>query len=92
MAIKKVIYKIIFTAQVFEDNLVPIKICNSLFEKDKNKSVISFCMGELGIFSRMMCVKAGSFLTYASLGERTAPGQIDIRKMREVLKLLSNNY
>jgi len=92
MAIKNVIYKIIFTAQAFEDNLIPLKICNSLFEKDKIKSVISFCMGELGIFSRMMCVKAGSFLTYASLGERTAPGQINIRIMREFLQILFKNY
>lgn len=92
ISIKKTIFKLIFTAQKFEDNLIPMKICKDFLEKNKSKNVISFCMGELGIFSRIMCVIAGSFLTYASLEERTAPGQINIRNMREILKIVSNNY
>ena len=92
ISIKKIIFKLIFTAQRFEDNLIPMKICKDLLEKNKDKNVISFCMGELGIFSRIMCLIAGSFLTYASLEERTAPGQINIRKMREILQTVSNNY
>jgi len=92
ISIKETVFKIIFTAQAFEDNLVPLKICNILIEKHKIENVISFCMGELGIFSRIMCLKAGSFLTYASLEGKTAPGQINIRKMREFLQIISNNY
>ena len=92
LSIKESIFKMIFTAQKFEDNLIPMKICRDLLERNKCKSVISFCMGELGIFSRIMCVIAGSFLTYASLEERTAPGQINIRNMREILQTVSNNY
>jgi len=92
ISIKKIIFKLIFTAQRFEDNIIPMKICKDLLEKNKDKNVISFCMGELGIFSRIMCVIAGSFLTYASLEERTAPGQINIRKMSEILQTVSNNY
>ncbi len=92
ISIKKIIFKLIFTAQRFEDNLIPMKICRYLLEKNKYKNVISFCMGELGIFSRIVCVKAGSFLTYASLEERTAPGQINIKNMREFLQILSDNY
>jgi 3-dehydroquinate dehydratase type I len=69
-----------------------MKICRDLLEKNKYKNVISFCMGELGIFSRIMCVIAGSFLTYASLEERTAPGQINIKNMRDFLQILSDNY
>ena len=45
-------------------------------------------MGGLGIFSRITCVKAGSFLTYASLADRTAPGQINVKLMREIHELL----
>ena len=92
ISIKKIIFKLIFTAQKFEDNLIPMKICRDLLEKNKYKNVISFCMGELGIFSRIVCVKAGSFLTYASLEEKTAPGQINIKNMREFLQILSDNY
>ena len=83
-------YKIIFTAQTFEDNLIPLKICKEI--SNKNQNIIAFCMGTLGIFSRIMCVFAGSFLTYASLEDKTAPGQIHIKKIREIYKLILNNY
>lgn len=83
------LFKIIFTAQDFEDNLVPIQLCK-YFSKN-NKNVISFCMGELGIFSRITCVKFGSFMTYGSLVEKTAPGQIKIETIRQFHKLLFND-
>lgn len=80
------IYKVIFTAQTFEDNLTPLKLCK-YFSKN-NRKVISFCMGEIGILSRITCVKFGSFMTYGSLDEKTAPGQIKIEKIREYYNLL----
>ncbi len=83
------IFKIIFTAQNFEDNLIPLKLCKEF--SHSNQKVISFCMGELGIFSRIMCVLAGSFLTYASLEEKTASGQININKMKEIYDLFLND-
>ena len=84
------IYKIIFTAQLFEDNLVPLKLCKEF--SNSNQKIISFCMGELGLFSRIMCVLTGSFLTYAFLEEQTAPGQINIKKLREIYNLLLKNH
>lgn len=83
------IFKTIFTAQKFEDNLTALKICKTISESDCN--VICFCMGELGIFSRLMCVRLGlfsSFLTFGSFEEQTAPGQLHINKMREIYQLL----
>ena len=38
----------------------------------------------------IMCLLAGSFLTYASLEEKTAPGQININEMREIYHLFPN--
>ncbi|MFX1320239.1 MAG: type I 3-dehydroquinate dehydratase [Promethearchaeota archaeon] len=84
--VEKSIYKVIFTAQNFEDNLIPIKLCQ-YFSKN-NRKIISFCMGEIGIFSRIICVNYGSFMTYCSLDEKTAPGQIQIEKLREYYNLL----
>jgi len=83
------VYKIIFTAQNFEDNLIPLKLCKEL--SNSNQKIISFCMGSLGQFSRIMCVLTGSFLTYTFLEENTAPGQINIKKMREIYDLFPNN-
>jgi len=87
--VKKSVYKLIFTAQKFEDNVVPLKLCK--FLSQKGHKVISFCMGELGIFSRVACVKSGSLLTYGSYEDQTAPGQIKIEKIREIHQLLFNN-
>ncbi|MFX0103986.1 MAG: type I 3-dehydroquinate dehydratase [Candidatus Hodarchaeota archaeon] len=83
------IYKIIFTAQKFEDNLIPLKLCKQF--SNSNKKIISFCMGTLGVFSRITCAIVGSFFTYASFEEETAPGQINIKKMREIYDLIQNN-
>jgi len=88
--LKEIIYKFIFTAQTVEDNLIPLKVCKKF--KERNQKVISFCMGEMGILSRVICVLTGSFLTYACLEEQTASGQIDIYVLKEVLKLLDFKY
>ncbi|MFX1496535.1 MAG: type I 3-dehydroquinate dehydratase [Promethearchaeota archaeon] len=83
--LSKSIYKLIFTAQNIEDNLVPLKLCQE-FSRNK-KRIISFCMDKLGIISRIMCVKLGSFLTYAALEEQTAPGQIYVKIMQQFYEL-----
>ena len=79
------VYKLIFTAQEFQDNFIPIKLC-SLYSK-LNRNIISFCMGDLGIFSRIFTLKGGAFLTYGSSTEKTAPGQISIKVIKECLDL-----
>ena len=87
--LSKSIYKVIFTAENFEHNLVPLTLCEE-FSKGYKK-VISFCMGDLGLISRVFCIKLGSFMTYASLEEKTAPGQINIETLQRVYKLLFND-
>jgi len=84
--VEESVYKIIFTAQSFEDNLVPIKLCKKFSQKGQR--IISFCMGIPGIFSRVACVMAGAFFTYASFEEKTAPGQISLEEMREYQRAL----
>lgn len=83
--LEKVILKLVFKANSFEDNLKSLKICREFSRKNTN--VISFCMGTLGIFSRILCVLNGSILTYASIIEETAPGQINIEDLRDSLDL-----
>ena len=80
--LKNSVLKIIHTANKFSDNFVPLDLC----EYYKNKRIISFCMGNLGIFSRIFCLKAGAFLTYGSIEELTAPGQIKIEEIRKIIE------
>jgi 3-dehydroquinate dehydratase-1 len=87
--INESIFKLIFTPQKFEDNLNILKICRT-FSQD-GKKIVCFAMGELGIFSRIICVKFGSLWTYGSLRDKTAPGQINIKTLREIHQLLFNS-
>jgi 3-dehydroquinate dehydratase-1 len=86
--IKNSLYKIVFKALNFENNIIPLRLCEKY--SNLNQKIISFCSGIQGIFSRIMCVFSGSFMTYACLEEETAPGQISINKMREIYELISN--
>jgi 3-dehydroquinate dehydratase-1 len=85
--IEDYIYKIIFTAEKFVDNLIPLNLCAILSKEIK---IISFCIGKVGVFSRIFCTEFGSFFTYSSLEEETAQGQIKIEKIRKIRQLFLN--
>jgi 3-dehydroquinate dehydratase type I len=73
---QKLVLKVIFSAQTIEDNEVVLSICDLL--NQSNKKFVCFCMGELGIYSRVKCLQHGSFFSFASFGSATAPGQIPL--------------
>lgn len=80
------VFKLIFTATHFEDNLIPLRLCKKF--SSQGYQIISFCMDELGIFSRIMCIKAGSLFTYAGHKDATAPGQLNITTMRSFFSFI----
>ncbi len=61
-----------------------------LVDKKENEKMIIIGMGKSGRVTRIFGPLLGSFLTFAStkFGE-SAPGQIDIEKMKNIYKLLS---
>nr|MDO8081987.1 type I 3-dehydroquinate dehydratase [Candidatus Freyarchaeota archaeon] len=77
--------KLVTFARDITDNLVIL----SLPQEARNLGIkiISFCMGERGIISRVLCPLFGSYLTYAALETSTAPGQIDLEVMRKIYTL-----
>jgi len=74
--LKPDIVKIATFANSLEDNF---KILQFLEYK---KNCIAFCMGELGVLSRAFCCQHGSFLTFASVGKKSAEGQISLNDMK----------
>lgn len=72
------ILKIITYANNITDN---VRIYRLL--QQSQMTLISFCMGELGIISRILYKRFGSYLTFASLqaGKESAPGQISIHEL-----------
>ncbi|HME52372.1 MAG TPA: type I 3-dehydroquinate dehydratase [Candidatus Lokiarchaeia archaeon] len=86
---ESIIMKIIFMAMASDDNIVPMKVIESL--SGIGFKVISFCMGMAGTISRVASVlpkidgKPAGIFTYASLDESTAPGQFNLKTMEAIL-------
>lgn len=79
-------YKIVSTATTLSDNVTVMKF---LAREGDRHSVVSMCMGEQGIISRVLGVRAGSQFTFASanFGEETAPGQVTAQELRNVYRI-----
>ncbi len=52
--------------------------------------VVTMSMGSLGVLSRLSGRLTGSAMTFASLGEASAPGQIEVSHLLEFLKVIEN--
>lgn len=79
-------YKVVTTATTLFDNVLMMKF----LEQTRNThSVIGVCMGEQGIISRVLGLRAGSAWTFAaaSPGEETAPGMITAKLLRDVYRI-----
>jgi 3-dehydroquinate dehydratase / shikimate dehydrogenase len=79
-------YKVVTTATTLSDNVVMMKLLEEYGDKH---SIIGLCMGEQGIISRVLGVRAGSVFTFASVspGEETAPGQVTAQDLRSVYRI-----
>ncbi|MGN0438509.1 MAG: type I 3-dehydroquinate dehydratase [Lachnospiraceae bacterium] len=56
------------------------------YEKGGTKPIITMSMKKMGAISRLAGGVVGSALTFATVGEASAPGQLPIKMMKEVLK------
>jgi len=81
-------YKVVSTATTLSDNVTMMKFLQAHGGKH---ALIGLCMGEPGIISRVLSVRAGSAFTFgavdASAGQKTAPGQIDARELRSTYRI-----
>ena len=79
-------YKIVTTATTLSDNVAMMKFLETHSDK---YSLIGLCMGEQGIISRILGVRAGSVFTFAAVspGEETAPGQVTAQELRSVYRI-----
>ncbi len=80
--------KMVPTARSLSDNLVLMKFLERM-EDQTASSFVGICMGEPGIISRVLGLRAGSAFTFASAsqGEETAPGQIAARTLIETYRI-----
>ncbi len=80
--------KIVPTARSLSDNLTLMRFLDRM-EDHTNSSIVGICMGEAGIISRVLGLRAGSAFTFAAAnaGEETAPGQIAARTLLETYRI-----
>jgi 3-dehydroquinate dehydratase/shikimate dehydrogenase len=72
--------KIVPTAKSLFDNVTLIRFLEHMSD---HTNIIGICMGDAGIISRVLGVRAGSAFTFAAAtpGEETGPGQIAARTL-----------
>jgi 3-dehydroquinate dehydratase/shikimate dehydrogenase len=78
--------KIVTTAKSLTDNVTMMRFLERMNDQS---NLIGICMGDAGIISRVLGVRAGSVFTFASAsaGEETAPGQIAARALIETYRI-----
>jgi len=67
--------------------------CNSIADSLRvlalakgKKNVIAVPMGEIGLPARVLALREGSALAYATVGEKTAPGQLTLDEMKNLYR------
>jgi len=80
--------KIVPTARTLSDNLTLMRFLERV-QEHANDNVVGICMGEAGIISRVLGLRAGSAFIFAAanVGEETAPGQIAARTLIETYRI-----
>jgi 3-dehydroquinate dehydratase/shikimate dehydrogenase len=78
--------KIVPTAKSLVDNVTLMRFIERM---EDHSNIIGICMGDAGIISRVLGVRAGSAFTFAaaSIGEETGPGQIAARTLIETYRI-----
>ena len=79
-------YKVVSTATNLYDNVVMMKFLEA---NSGRHEMVGLCMGEQGITSRVLGVRAGSIFTFgaATRGEETAPGQVLAGELRDIYRI-----
>lgn len=79
-------FKIVPTAKALTDNVTLMRFIERMNE---SANIVGVCMGDAGIISRVLGLRAGSTFTFAAAtqGEETAPGQIAARTLIETYRI-----
>ncbi len=81
-------YKVVTTAASLSDNVAMMQFLQA---QSGHHALIGLCMGEQGIISRVLGVRAGSAFTFgavdANAGLKTAPGQVSARDLRGIYRI-----
>ncbi len=89
--------KVVCTAHTLADNLAVLKL---IANRSRSAEVVGIAMGEEGLVSRVLGLRAGAAFTFASFsdggetgpGIQTAPGQLTARTLRDLYRVEQLDY
>jgi 3-dehydroquinate dehydratase/shikimate dehydrogenase len=79
-------YKVVGTATCLHDNVTMTRF---LQQHCSEYPMVGMCMGEQGMLSRVLAIRAGAAFTFGSTGQgkETAPGQPTYRELRDFYRI-----
>lgn len=79
------VIKVVSTAQTLADNLAVLRLIEA---RSATSRIVGIAMGEEGLASRVLGLRAGSLFSFASPedGSETAPGQVSAGTMRKLYR------
>lgn len=83
------IIKIAVMPQKEKDVLTLLEATAEMKEKYMDQPIISMSMGKLGMISRLAGMTFGSAVTFGCTKRVSAPGQIEVTKLKQILSILS---
>lgn len=85
------IVKIAVMPQCEDDVLNLLAVTNEFYKENPDTPIISMSMGKLGMISRLCGETFGSCVTFAANKESSAPGQMNMGKVIEIVDFLHEN-
>lgn len=70
------------------DVLTLLAATNEMYTKYADRPIITVSMGPMGIISRLSGELFGSAMTYGTVGEKSAPGQVPLKELEIALNIL----
>ena len=86
------VLKVAMMPENLDDVCDLLKATREMVQEYTKCPVVTMSMSEMGRVSRYAGEVFGSCVTFATVGEASAPGQEDIRKMREALTFYHDNF
>ncbi|HVA64498.1 MAG TPA: shikimate dehydrogenase [Terriglobales bacterium] len=85
-AIPADLYKLVPTASTWRQNIELLRFVDA---NSGPQALVAFCMGEVGLLSRLLSLRVGGAFTFAALeaDEATASGQPDIEALRNLYRM-----
>lgn len=85
------IVKIAVMPQCAEDVLRLLSVTNEFYKENPDTPIISMSMGRLGMISRLSGEIFGSCVTFAANKESSAPGQLKMERVIDIVEFLHEN-